>query len=182
MVQGAAAGVVILRRLDHQPVRHSVMGTVVIAVARVVAFPEPGQGLSQDLPAVILGGGGMDDDQVQIGLLIPAAGGPGAEEDDGLRVGLGRQVPAEIDCGRIGIPGGSRPASPCRCGVVSPAARDGLQPAGAPVAMDLVVVDDGGHGMISGRLVKGAISAGERCAIKPLSRSVNSFQTLRKSP
>ena len=26
-----------------------------------------------------------------------------AEEDDGLGVGLGRQFPAEIDCGRIGI-------------------------------------------------------------------------------
>ena len=34
----------------------------------------------------------MDDDHVEIGLLIPAAAGPGAEEDDGLRVGLGRQV------------------------------------------------------------------------------------------
>ena len=44
----------------------------------------------------------MDDDHVKIGPLVPAAGGPGAEEYDGLNVGLDRQVPAEIDCGRVG--------------------------------------------------------------------------------
>ena len=95
--------VVMLQRLDHQPVRHAVMGAVVLIVARVVALPELGQGPSEDLPAVIrVVGSGMDDDQVEIGLLVPAAGGPGAEEDDGLGVGLDGQVPAEIDCGRVG--------------------------------------------------------------------------------
>ena len=92
-----------LRGLDHQPVRHSVMGAVVLDVARVVSLPELGQNPSQGLPAVILGvGSGMDDDHVEIGLLVPAAGGPGAEEDDGLGVGLGHQFPAEIKGGRVG--------------------------------------------------------------------------------
>ena len=103
VVPGAAAGVVMLRHLDHQPVRHSVMGTVVITVARVVALPELDQGPSQGLPAIILFvGSGMDDDQVEIGLLVPAAGGPGAEEDDGLRVSVRHQFPAEIKSGRTG--------------------------------------------------------------------------------
>ena len=53
VVQGAAAGVVILRGLDHQPVRHAVMRPVVLDVARVVSLPEIGQNPSQDLPAVI---------------------------------------------------------------------------------------------------------------------------------
>ena len=104
VVQGAAAGVVILRGLEHQPVQHPVMGAVVLDMARVVSLPEIGQVPSESLPAVIVVvSSGMDDDQVEIGLLVPAAGGPGAEEDDGLGVGLRRQVPAEGDGGRVGI-------------------------------------------------------------------------------
>ena len=103
VVQGAAIGDVLRRRLDHLPVFHPVVGACVIPVTRIVAPFELDKGLSHGLPAVILVvGSGVDDDQVQVGLLVPDTGGPGAEEDDGLRVGLGRQVSAEIDCGRVG--------------------------------------------------------------------------------
>ena len=81
MVQGAAVGVVIPRGLDHQPVRRAVMGAVVVAVARVVALSEIGQDLADGAPAVIVIGTVLDDDHVEIGLLVPAAGGPGAEEE-----------------------------------------------------------------------------------------------------
>ena len=102
VVQGAAAGVVIPRSLDHQPVGHPVMRALVLAVARVVALPDLGHDSYQGLPAVIVVGSVMDDDHVEIGLLVPAAHSPGAEEDDGLGLGLDRQVPAETDCGRVG--------------------------------------------------------------------------------
>ncbi len=94
---------IILWALDYQPVRYPVMRAVVLAVARVVALPDLAQDTSQDLPAVILEvGSGMDDNHVEIGLLVPSAAGPGTEEDDGLGVGLCRQGPAEVDCGRVG--------------------------------------------------------------------------------
>ena len=156
VVPGAAASVVMLRRLDHQPVRHAVMRTVVLDVARVVSLPELAQNPSEDLPAVIrVAGSGMDDDHVEIGLLIPAAGGPGAKEDDGLNVGLGRQVPAEIDCGRVGtrVDHGRQLVADA----VSSYRRHGMvsgRPARRP-AMDLVVVDDVGHGRVSGGGVSG---------------------------
>ena len=65
VVQGAAAGVVVLRGLDHHPVHHPMMGTVVVTIARVVALFELSQGLAESLPAVVLLiGGGMDDDHI----------------------------------------------------------------------------------------------------------------------
>ena len=103
VVQGVLASGVVLRRLDHLSVHHPVKRAVVITVARVVAFPEPPQGVDYGRPASILTTGvPVDDDHIQVGLLVPAAAGPGAEEDHGLHVGLGCQVPAEVDCGWVG--------------------------------------------------------------------------------
>ena len=79
------------------------MGALMIPTARIVALPDPAQNSADSGFRFAAGGGGVDDDHVKIGPLVPAAGGPGAEEDDGLNVGLDRQVPAEIDCGWVGI-------------------------------------------------------------------------------
>ena len=80
------------------------VGAYVIPVTWIVAPFQLDKGLSHGLPAVIrIVGSGLDDDQVQVGLLVPDTGGPGAEEDDGLRVGLGHQVSAEGDGGRVGV-------------------------------------------------------------------------------
>ena len=103
VVEGTPASVVVLQGLDHHSVGHLVMGIVVVKIARVVALLKVGQDLPESLPAVILVGIVVDDDHVEVGLLVPAAGGPGAEEDDGRHIGLGNQLQADIKSGRVGI-------------------------------------------------------------------------------
>ena len=103
MVQRTATGDVLRRRLDHLAVLHPVVGTLVFAIAWVVVLLELGQDSPDSFPAVIIvTGGGMDDDQIQVGLLVPAAGGPGAKEDGSLNVGIGHQVPAKSQRARVG--------------------------------------------------------------------------------
>ena len=44
----------------------------------------------------------VDDDDVEIGLLVPATPGPGAEEDSAINGRFGHEVPAEGDGSRVG--------------------------------------------------------------------------------
>ena len=102
VVQGAAPGEVLRRCLDHLSIHHSMMEAVVVTVSWVVAFPELPENVDNNFALRFPVIGAVDDDYVEVGLLVPAASGRGTEEDDGRRVGLDCQVPAEGDCGRVG--------------------------------------------------------------------------------
>ena len=80
VVQGAAVGAVILRRLQHQSVHHPMVRAFVIQIARVVELPEPVHGMANDGTFLsFITGSLVDDDDVEVGLLVPATPGPGAE-------------------------------------------------------------------------------------------------------
>ena len=123
------------------------MRAVVITIARVVAFPELPQSVDNSLSGrTPITSVQVNDYDVEIGLFVPATPSPGAEENDALRVRLGHQLPAEVDGGRVGIPGGPLEASGPRYGGVSPGAWHHLRPDGTPASVDLRVVGGGGHG------------------------------------
>ena len=75
----------------------------VVQIARIVELPEPVHGVANDAPLLsLITDALVDDDDVQIGLLVPATPGPGAEEDGTINGRFSHQVPAEGDGVRVG--------------------------------------------------------------------------------
>ena len=78
VVLGAAVGAVTVRRLQHQPVLHPVVRAFAGEMARVVEVSEPVDGESNGARFVcVITGRLVDDDDVQVGLVVPAAPGRG---------------------------------------------------------------------------------------------------------
>ena len=77
VVQGAAVCAVILLCLQHQSVHHPVVRAFVVQITRVVELPEPVHGMANDGTFLsLITGSLVDDDDVEIGLLVPATPGP----------------------------------------------------------------------------------------------------------
>ena len=80
VVQGEAVGAVILRRLHNQSVHHPAVWAFVVQMARVVELPEPVHGMANGGTFLsLITGPLVDDDDVEVGLLVPPTSGPGAE-------------------------------------------------------------------------------------------------------
>ena len=90
MILGAAAGAVILRCLDNQPIHHPVVRAFVGEIAWIVELSELVDGQSNEARLLcVITGRLVDDDDVEVGLVAPAAQGAGAEEDGAIHGGLG---------------------------------------------------------------------------------------------
>ena len=80
VVQGAAVGVVVLGCQQHQSVPHLVVGDLVFEIARVVELSERVDGEANGGGFLyVVTGCLVDDDDVEVGLVVPAAQGAGAE-------------------------------------------------------------------------------------------------------